>query len=383
MATPFTIWVKNDASGNPKLYLSDPDAPVPPPPVPVPPTPPPPPPVPTPGVRLQHRGSNIAGGGTSYKTWGASGPVKGTHYLFMTPAELDVLLNAGMRAFRVLFAWEAIQPTEYATIATLTGNFKTYRDELYAVVSYLRSKGAKVLLDIHGDVDAGFATYRGFKVGSTTSSGQKVEDLLANLWGQLAGTFKSDTGIMYGVTNEPHDIAPAAWFACGQKVINAIRATGSVSKIVMPGVDWTGASSWMAHNAAAWNLTDPVSGGLAVQVHLYLDADGGGGGTDIVSSNIAVQRLTDVVAWARAKTLEVWIAEIGFSASNPIAAQTWATTLAYYRANMDVFGGFLWWAAGPSSSDWWGNYEFGLVGPGVKPTAQLNLLTAAGSFSAP
>lgn len=361
MATPVTVWLKVDASGKPALYLTDPDAP--------------PTPAPAP-VRAQARGANLAGGGTSYLTWPAdgSGPVKGTHYQFMNTVDVAKLVAIGMTTFRVLFTWEALQPTERANIATLTNNYQIYRDALYGLVTWLRSVGAKVLLDVHGDADSGFAAYRGAKVGTTTASGAKVEDLLANLWSQLATRYAGDLDVMFGVTNEPHDIAPAVWFGCAQKVINAIRATGNKSKIVMPGCDWDGASSWMAHNAAAWNLTDP-SNNLAVQVHMYFDPNAGGGTDEIADVNVGVTRLKDVTAWARAKGLEVWIGEMGLNAANPLAKQTFANTVAFIDANRDVIAGFLWWAAGPPN--WWGTYRFGLLDTAGKPTANLNMIASA------
>lgn len=356
MATPITVWIKNDA-----LFLSDPDTVVPAP-VPVPtPTPVPAPvpvPTPVPVGRPQFRGCNLTGGSTSYTKWTQSlGPVKGTDYMFLTTADIDRLIAKGMNAFRLLVAWEAMQPTEYATISTTSGNYAAYRDAAYALVTYITGKGKDVLLDIHGDIDAGFAAYRGQKVGTVTASGQKVEDLLENFWWQMATKFKTNTRVHYGITNEPHDIVAATWFTAAQKFVNGIRNAGATSKIVMPGVDWTGAGTWNDHNAGAWNLVDPLNN-LAAQVHLYYDQDAGGGVNDIAYDMVGADRLKNVCDWGRKNKVEIWIAETGLAASNPIAAKTWANTLAFVNANKDIFGGLLWWAEGPPA--WWGGYRFEL-----------------------
>lgn len=363
MAKHFDLWVSVGANGEPvvKVGGGDPDVP----------------------LRPQHRGVNLTGGSTGYTKWDAAkGPTKPTHYQFVTQATIDNLMaSLKANAFRVLFTWEALQPTPYAVIDTLAGNFKTYRDALFACVAACRARGAAVLLDIHGDLSDGFAGYRGIVIPRTVlhdGKPQKVEDMLANLWRQLAAKYKDDPGVMIGVTNEPHDIAPAAWFTAAQKVIDAVRSTGSVSKIVMPGVNWTGAGSWMLQNADAWNLVDPAHN-LAVQVHLYFDSDQSGSTSDIVSETIGVERLEAVTSWCRKKGIELWLAEFAVDSANAKAPATLKKTLDFVNDNRDVFGGLFWWAQGPIATGW-SSYRFGLFGADGKPTGDLDMLVAAGGF---
>ena len=333
----------------------------------------------TPPPRPQLRGANLTGGGTPYTKWQPNGPVLNTHYRFLTTAEIDLLVSRGMRACRLLFTWEALQPTEYAVIDTLSGNFKIYRDQLFASVAYLRSKGVVVLLDIHGEVESSFAGWKGVLVGQPTPLRQGyVEDLLANLWKQLALRFKDDLGVMIGITNEPHDIPPAIWFRAAQKVIDKVRATGNASKIVMPGVNWTNAGSWMLQNAQAWNLVDPA-GNLAVQAHLYFTADGGGRDATIESVDVGERRLRDIVAWCRKMDLPLWVAETGLEAGALNAEATWRRTQAFVDANRDVVEAVLWWAAGPRAT--WGNYLFNLIDATGQPSNEARLLEATGFFA--
>lgn len=356
--TPATVWVKNNS-----LYLTDPDA-----------APPPPSPPPPPLNRPQFRGSNLAGGGTYWANWSRTvGPVEGTHYLFVSTSTIDQLMATGMTTFRLLMTWEAMQPAENGQIWGTSGNFAAYRNKVDALISYVTGKGGTVLLDIHGDDDRGFAAYFGQKVGTVTASGHQVEDLLENFWWQMASHYKDNLRVLYGVMNEPHDITASVWYAAAQKVIDGIRKAGSTSKIVMPGIDWTGAGTWNDHNAAAWSLTDPLNN-LAAQVHLYFDQNSGGGTNDIAYDMVGVDRLKGVCAWGRKRKTEIWIAEIGLSATNPIAPKTWANTMAFVDANRDVFGGLLWWAEGPPA--WWSQYRFELFDSDGK-TPNMTMIQAA------
>ncbi len=311
-------------------------------PVPVPPTAP---------RLLAHRGSNLCGGGTYWGTWPASGPASGTHYLFPSTQDVDILLAAGMNTFRLLFTWEALQPT---TMAVIGAQYATYFQKFTSLVSYITSKGATVILDIHGDNDAGFAAYYGTRVGGEYNN-YTVNELLADLWRQLAIRYKSNPLVWFGLTNEPHDIPASVWFGAVKEVVEAIRLTGSTNKIVCPGTDWTGAGTWLNNNAAAWDVADKNT---MVQVHMYMDQYSGGGTEDIVNSQIGVTRLRDVTEWCRGKGLKLLLAEVGFSASNPIAAETWKNLHDYMLSNSDVVMGFTWWAYGPPA--WWSGYRFTL-----------------------
>ncbi len=326
-------------------------------------------PVPSPGLFLSNRGCNLAGGGTDWKTWGSAGPISGQHYLFMTTAEIDGLIAAGMNTFRLLFTWEAIYPAPWAQIATVSGNYKTYADILWSRVDYITSKGCTVILDIHGDHDSGFAAYRDVKVGSTYQ-GVHVEDMLADLWGQIATKYATRSLIAFGITNEPHDISATVWFAAAQNVVNAIRLAGSKSTIYCPGTNWTGAATWTTSNAPYWNIVDSAKN-TVIQLHLYLDSSAGGGGTDIVSATIGVERIKAATDWARSTGNKLFLAEVGMSASNPLASSAWGNLHAYMLNNADVWQGFTFWAAGPKT--WWSGYQF-YCGTG---STQLALIQSA------
>lgn len=335
-------------------------------------------------MALTYRGSNLAGGDVVYSNYPqATGPVQasattgsGGQYLFVSNKDVDYCVSTGMNTFRLVFAWEAVQPTPKALLSALTGNYKAYLDRLKALVDYITvTKGCTVILDVHGGADATFAAYFGVKVGQLYN-GVAVQDLLVDLWKQMAALYKGNSKVMFGITNEPTNLPTMTWFACAQAVINGIRSTGATNKILMPGNYFTGSGSWTStsqfdtgspkrSNAYGWEnangvgkpLVDPASN-LAVQVHMYFDANSGGGATDIPSDDIGVQRLKPVVDWARGRGLQVMLCEIALSATNSIAAAAWKKTLDYMEANKDVLLGWQWWAYGPPV--WWGTYRFSL-----------------------
>ena len=318
-------------------------------------------------MAIQYKGCNLTGGSTAWGSWGAAGPVSGQHYLFVTHPEVDMLLAKGMNVFRLVFAWEALQATEYGALGT---TYPDYAAKLFDLVDYITSKGASVVLDVHGDSDKGFAAYRDVPVGGKTASGQLVEDLLENLWWNLGTKYAGNHRVMCGVTNEPHDIPVAVWFAAAQKVINGWRKSGSTAPILMPGTAWTGAGSWVeSGNADGWNLVDPL-GLTYVQLHLYFDQNSGGGSVDVVSPTIGVERMVKATSWARSKGLKLFLGEVGLTAANGKAA--WENLMTFCEANSDVIVGWTFWACGTAS--WWGGYQFNLIDKSGNATDQLKMI---------
>lgn len=301
-------------------------------------------------------GTNLTGGDTAWQDWSGTTPVSGTHYMFVSNQDVDYLLKKGCNVFRLVFGWEAIQPTPLAAIPSSVSGHANYFNKMKAVADYITSKGAEVILDIHDGLDADFAAYYGINVGGTYN-GYSVGSLLVDFWKQLATIFKGNSKVSFGITNEPHDLGAPVWYMCAQQIVNGIRSTGATNMIVMPGVDWTGAGSWMTNNAGAWNIVDPLKN-TAVQVHLYADSNSGGGTTEIQSATVLADRMKQVTTWARGKGLKVIVAEVGLSAINTLAPTTWQNFVNFCNTNSDTVIGFLFWAYGPPS--WWGGYRFTL-----------------------
>lgn len=349
-------------------------------------------------MSLLYRGTNLTGGDTLYSQWAdvTKGPVANTNYLFVSNADIDYCVSKGMNVFRLVFGWEALQPTPNANITSLTGNFLIYYNRFKQIVDYITlTKKCTCIIDIHGGADSTFAAYYGVKLGGSYN-GFTVESLLVNLWTQLATVFKTNPNVMFGIMNEPTNIPTLTWFTAAQKIINAIRAQGANQKICMPGNYFSGAGSWTytgsmydtgttkRSNAYGWEnangtgkpLVDPAMN-TCVQVHLYFDQNSGGGDNTIANDAIGATRLADVVTWARKRGLQVMVGEIGLSAANAIAPATWQKTVDYMKANSDVIIGYQFWAYGPPT--WWGSYRFTLCPKSnyTVDSAQMNLIEAS------
>ncbi len=325
-------------------------------------------------MTIQYRGANLAGGDVAFTKWQGRELQKDSDYLFVKTADVDYLLAKGVNFFRLLFSWEALQPTPNAAIPGGTG-FGVYFQQIKALVDDATSKGATVCIDIHGGIDTDFAAYYNAKIG-TTYQGFSVEALFIDLWTKLANIFKSNPRVWFGLVNEPSNMPTMTWWAAAQKVTTAIRGTGATNKILVPGAGFTAASTWTGalwtdtgatprSNAYGWAnaggvgvpFKDPI-GNTAVQVHLYADANAGGYGTDVVSGTILSERLKITVDWARTNKVQVFVAEVGLVATATSAKPAWSNFVAYLEANADIVLGFSWWAYGPPV--WWGGYPFAL-----------------------
>lgn len=329
-------------------------------------------------------GTNLTGGETFYQEWAGSIPTSGTNYLFVSNQDIDYAVAKGMTCFRLLFSWEAIQPSPLTVIgiAAPSAAAANYYMTFKARVDYItKTKGCTCIVDIHGgDATNTGAAYYGVKIGGTYKN-VPVDAAFVDLWSRVAAVFKDNPKVWFGLMNEPNGLPALTWFAAAQKAINAIRATGATNVIAPPGVNYTGTATWVSGgSAAAWSLVDPLNK-LVPQGHMYFDAGGGGGGMDIVSPTIGVERLKPMMEWARSKGLQVFIAELGLHAATAGSATAWKNTIDYINANADVIVGWCWWAFGPPV--WWASEETTLSPSSDYKTDSAQMKLIQSSFAAP
>jgi endoglucanase len=310
------------------------------------------------------RGTNVAGG---YVQWqeGVT-PVEGTNYQWVSTDDIDYLATR-VGFIRLLFSWELLQPAA-------GGPFDpAYHAKMQSLVTYATSKDLNVLIEPHGEVDTGFARYKGHLVGSP----EVPNAIFADLWQRLALAYGGNAQVMFGLSNEPNNMSTMQWFSAAQAAIAAIRGAGAASLIFVPGNGYSQPAAWndtyydtaalQVSNAKAWRdtLSDPLDR-LVVSVHTYFDSSGGGLNQDeIVSTTIIRDRLEPVVEWARPLGLQVHLSEFGCNKSTPNALAAVSDAIAFMDANCDVMLGWAWWTYGPR--DWWGDYAFTLSYDHIDP----------------
>jgi endoglucanase len=300
----------------------------------------------SPPAKLEWRGVSLAGA-----EFGESElpGIYNKHYVYPDPSSATYFAGKGMNLVRLPFSWERLQ-------RSLNGEFDaTELARLKSFVTPVTAAGTTVLLDPHN-----YARYHGKLIGSS----EVPVAAFADFWTRLAGEFKGNPKVMFGLMNEPHSMATEAWVTAANAAIAAIRATGAMNTITVPGNAWSGAGSWSdtwygTPNAVAMlQVTDPADK-LLIEVHQYLNEDSSGSQPTCVSPTIGSQRLAGFTQWLRVNHRRGLLGEIG-GANNATCNQAVADALGYMTANADVWAGWVWWAAGP----WWGDY-FLSIEPGA------------------
>jgi len=104
--------------------------------------------------------------------------------------------DRGLNLFRLPVGWQYLTNNngDYSTLDS--GNLAKY-DQL---VQGCLSTGAKCIIDVHN-----YARYNGKIVGQ--DSGAPTAAQFAKLWTNIATKYASNTNIIFGIMNEPHDVS--------------------------------------------------------------------------------------------------------------------------------------------------------------------------------
>jgi endoglucanase len=285
----------------------------------------------------------------------------GTQYTYPNQSEVDYFRSRGMNIIRLPFRWERLQRTNNATLdATELGRLNGF-------VSAATAKGVFVILDPHN-----FARYYPDPNNGESSTNGEVGAAMpntdfANFWSQIGTIYKTNNHVIFGLMNEPNTMPTEQWLAAANAAIAAIRTAGATNLVLVPGNAWTGAWTWSANwygtpNAQVMTGVVDPAGNYAFEAHQYLDSDGSGSTTNIVSPTVGLERLTNFTGWLKTNHYKGFLGEFAV-ANSMFGTNSWqiggaalTNMLGYTRSNSDVWLGWTWWAAGP----WWGNYMFTL-----------------------
>ncbi len=199
---------------------------------------------------------------------------------------IDDVARTGANAIRITLnqgAWLGYLPNNSYSGAS-------YRSAITSLVTKARGYGLFVILDLHWNDprptgNSSLADY------STTAWQQVMADRNHSIdfWASVAGAFSNETGVIFDLYNEPHDVSWAEWRNGGslqttwasqqggnvalnwttagmQELLDAVRSTNAQNVCIVNGLGWANdPSSWEA-NA----LNDPVNN-LVLGWHAYPD----------------------------------------------------------------------------------------------------------------
>ena len=184
-----------------------------------------------------------------------------------------------LNIFRLPVGWQYLVNNELG--GTLNANnMATYDKEVQSCLS----TGAYCIIDIHN-----YARWNGQIIGQGGPSNAQF----ASVWSQLAKKYASQSKIIFGIMNEPHDVPSiTTWAASVQAAVTAIRQAGATSQmILLPGNDYTSAGAFVTNGSLAAlksvvNL-DGTTTNLIFDVHKYLDSDNSGTHAECVTDNVS------------------------------------------------------------------------------------------------
>lgn len=151
------------------------------------------------------------------------------------------------------------------------------------------------------------------------------------------------------------------WEEFSQGAVDAIRANGDSSNIMVEGYDFASAKDWATNHPVKW-ITDPANK-IIYQAHSYMDANNSGayansyaadnataiGNGYLSTADRAVQQIKVFTDWVTAQGVKGFIGEMGWpnSTSNPADYQDWDAAGEAVLTHLDsVNMGATMWATG-------------------------------------
>lgn len=264
----------------------------------------------------------------------------GTDYFYPSESDVAALLSHGAGVFRLPFRWERLQPKLGGPLD------EAELGRLVAAVKLITDSGARVIVSPHN-----YARYRDEVLGSP----DVPIDAFASFWGALAGTFRDNGLVAFGLMNEPHDIGVTTWRDAAGAALAAIRGRGAANLILVPGAAWTGGHNWASpdhgvSNAVAMaDIHDPLDN-FAYEIHQYLDADYSGTHGTCKADDVGVKALEGVTDWLDRHRAKAFLAEFG-STTDANCLRAMDNMLSFVEAHPSAWMGWTYWAAG----SWWGD----------------------------
>ncbi|KAF8123257.1 carbohydrate-binding module family 1 protein/Glycoside hydrolase family 5 protein [Boletus edulis] len=262
--------------------------------------------------------------------YGGNGPAQMAHFV----------KNDNYNIFRLPVSWQFL--TDNVATGTLNQAYFTEYDTL---VQACLATGASCVIDIHN-----YARWYGAIIGQ----GGPSNDVFASLWNSLASHYASESRILFGIMNEPHDLPSITlWAQTVQAAVTAIRNAGATTQtILIPGDHYSSAETFVSGGSAeALSVVTNPDGShtnLVFDVHKYLDSDSSGTSDTCVTNNIA-EAWEPLSQWLRCNGRQALNTETG-GGNTASCEEYMCQQIQYMAENSDVILGYCGWSAGNFAS---------------------------------
>lgn len=273
------------------------------------------------------------------------------------PAAVDYYIRQKrMNVVRLNITWEMMQPE-------LNGPLDPKQVAIVEEqIERITAAGAFVILELH---NYGRRSLGGVNRIIGEDRLVRGEDF-ADVWSRLAARWKTNSRVIWGLMNEPHDQATSTLVTVSNLAIAAIRTAGSRTMIMVSGNGWNslGWGVTSENQKLMLSITDPADN-YCFDVHHYFDDWSRGQTPNVRTEPIASMRV--FTAWARANKRRAFCGEFGVGI-NRRGIQACRELLSHIEANTDVYIGWAWWGGG---GPWQPDYIF-LLDPFASVTSRIN-----------
>lgn len=317
---------------------------------------------------LQQRGTRFGGINLAGAEFGDDGQIPGVHghdFEYPTGGSVEYFRRLGFNLVRLPFRWERLQPK-------LLAEFDSDEEKRLRTLShYITARGMTLVLN-----PCNFARRKlsddGWNKDYLIGTSDVPTASFVDFWVRLASLFPDNRNVIFGLMNEPFDIPATYWLEIVNPLIAGIRKAGARNLILVPGVGYTSAHTWIAAgNEAMYKVEDPANN-FAFEVHQYLDFDSSGTHPEVVSGTIGSERIRDFEEWARKYGFRAFLGEFGVSGDSA-SCLALANLCKSVLKSPDIWLGWAAWAAGPR---WPEDYIFNLEPKDGKDRPQTRILAS-------
>lgn len=208
--------------------------------------------------KLCMTGVNLSGA-----EYGDRNSVYGTNYTYPSEKTVSYFAKKGFDTIRLTFLWDRLQPQLNNPLDPIE------LQRLKDAVGQLQARGFKVILDPHNF---------GYYDGKRMATDDVPNFAFADFWTRTAAEFANVDGVFFGLMNEPHDIPSDLWLDAANGAIAGIRGVGAKNLVLVPGTNWSGASSWFndfpgGSNATTMLKVNDPDNNFVYEFHQYMDED--------------------------------------------------------------------------------------------------------------